>query len=365
MYTKSMIFGICGAVCALFAQSVAAEECGPLKIISSVDLKTEPQDNRFYLPVVLQGQQKYMLLDTGGTFSEITQDVVASLNLPTHKSMVRVYDISGNYIDHVAVVPSFAIGTLSGQNVEFMVGADQRQETGSEVAGILGPNILRFYDVSVDFGAGKLTLLSQDHCPGKVIYWPATAVAVIPMTFTKLSGHIHVPVTLDGQQLNAAIDTGSTNTALNLTAAAGDFGLDSKKTNMSPVGELQNRNQDVIYRHSFKTLSFNGVNVSNPSIDIIPDLIHGQLDRPPPTGTRFKDSEAEENLPDLLIGMDVLRHLHIFVAYKEQNLYITPAETSVEAVAATPIAAAGKSATAPTAAAAASSTAPATAAAAH
>jgi hypothetical protein len=27
----------------------------------------------------------------------------------------------------------------------------------------------------------------------------------------------------------------------------------------------------------------------------------------------------------MLIGMNVLRHLHIYVAYKEQKIYITPA----------------------------------------
>ena len=27
----------------------------------------------------------------------------------------------------------------------------------------------------------------------------------------------------------------------------------------------------------------------------------------------------------MLIGMNVLRHLHIYIAYKEQKIYITPA----------------------------------------
>jgi hypothetical protein len=28
--------------------------------------------------------------------------------------------------------------------------------------------------------------------------------------------------------------------------------------------------------------------------------------------------------PDLLVGMDVLKHLHLYIAYQERKLYITP-----------------------------------------
>src|SRR5579862_7184149 len=57
----------------LFSSPVsAAHECGPLKIFASVDLKMGPDDRAAFVPVTLQGQTKYMLLDTGGTVSEIT-----------------------------------------------------------------------------------------------------------------------------------------------------------------------------------------------------------------------------------------------------------------------------------------------------
>jgi hypothetical protein len=29
----------------------------------------------------------------------------------------------------------------------------------------------------------------------------------------------------------------------------------------------------------------------------------------------------------MLIGMDILSHLHLYIAYKERKLYITPAST--------------------------------------
>jgi hypothetical protein len=318
--------------------SASAEECGPLKIVASVDLMMAADDRAAFVPVTLEDKNRYMLLDTGGMMSFITPVAVAELGLESVKNpRLRFYDVKGNYVDHSSIVPDFAIGDLKGHNVEFVVVPADMFADHKEIAGILGPGILRFYDVALDFANRKLTLLSQDHCDGKVIYWKADAVVAIPMEVARASGHIVVPVFLDGHKLNAMIDTGATNSVLNLITAESDFGLSPKSgPGMAIVGALGDRGSSIIYRHTFKSLSFEGIAVANPVVDIIPDLEHGQIERPPPTGTRINDPGAEQGLPDMMIGMDILRHLHLYIAYKEQKLYITPASPSVAAAAATP-----------------------------
>jgi predicted aspartyl protease len=316
----------------------SAEECGPLKIVASVDLRMAGDDRAAFVPITLQGQTRYMLLDTGGMMSFITPGTVAELGLESVKNaQLRFYDVKGNYVDHTTVVPDFAIGDLKGHNVEFVIGPPDMLAGNKDIAGILGPGILRFYDVALDVANRKLTLLTQDHCDGKVIYWKADAVAAITMEIARASGHIVVPVLLDGRKLNAMIDTGATNSVLNLNAAESDFGLSAKSgPNMAIVGSLGDRGSSIIYRHTFKSLDFEGIAVANPVVDIIPDLEHGRIGRPPPTGTRINDPAAEQGLPDMMIGMDILRHLHLYIAYKEQKLYITPASPSVAAAAASP-----------------------------
>jgi len=84
----------------------------------------------------------------------------------------------------------------------------------------------------------------------------------------------------------------------------------------------------MIYRHRFASLSFGGVTVANPMIDVIRDLAERMGPRTV-TGTRVPD--VQEELPDLLIGMDILRHLHLYIAYGEQKLYITPASAPAAA----------------------------------
>src|SRR5215469_12824583 len=75
------------------------------------------------------------------------------------------------------------------------------------------------------------------------------------------------------------------------------------------------------YRHTFASLSFGDVAASNPHFAIIPDLVNRV--REPEIGTRFADEEG--GTPPMLLGMNILRHLHIYIAYKEQKLYISPA----------------------------------------
>ncbi|HTT81942.1 MAG TPA: pepsin/retropepsin-like aspartic protease family protein [Rhizomicrobium sp.] len=282
-----------------------------------------------FVPVRLQGRQEYMLLDTGGALDQVTPQIVAALHLPTYRTpTLRFYDLTGNYTNAATVVPDFAIGNLIGHDVNFVIMPDDSFGGRGYIAGILGPGILRYYDVAIDFGTKTLTLLSQDHCTGRVIYWPAPTVAVIPMQVQKASGHIVVPVTLDGRRLNALLDTGAYTTLLNLSAAENDFGLDVRRAGLMPVGRLGGRDNPMIYRHRFASLSFGGVTVANPMIDVIRDLAERMGPRTV-TGTRVPD--VQEELPDLLIGMDILRHLHLYIAYGEQKLYITPASAPAAA----------------------------------
>jgi hypothetical protein len=149
-------------------------------------------------------------------------------------------------------------------------------------------------------------------------------------------------VKLDGQILSANLDTGASRSTLNLSVAEGDFHLNEKQPDMIPVGRMRDKDDSIVFRHAFKSLSFEGLTISNPSLDIIPDLERGQMERPPATGTRMPDSSVEQKLPDLLIGMDILRHLHLYIAYKEQKLYMTPASTPQTADTAWPASEAAK-----------------------
>jgi len=311
------------------------EDCTkPLSLVTSVDM-TPVKDNRAVLiPVTLNGKQKQLLVDTGGAMTEMSPDVADELALPRQRTAFQLYDVSGR-MSNQYVHADFAIGTLSSKDMVFMLAPSGQDFGGKPIAGLLDPDILKHYDVDIDFGAGKFNLLSQDHCEGKVIYWKTDAVAVVPMK-VMASGHILLPVLVNGKEVTALLDTGAWNTTLTQPVAEHTFGLTMGSPDTPATGTLATRSAATTYHHVFDTLGFEGIAVSHTDIDIIPDF-SSQVEREnatPETGTHLAARRSDETQGAMLLGMNILRHFHIYIAYKEDRVYITPAAPPMDAPAA-------------------------------
>lgn len=323
--------GVCGP-----AMATAADDCPPLTRITSVDTTTGP-GGYMLVPVKIGDAQRLMLFDTGGSLSSITPAAAAELHIPTYQSRVRIADVTGKVSDRFAIVPSITIGTAESKQAQYMVlpGDQMRGMSAGGVAGLLAP--APGVDIDIDFAGHKLSFFSPNHCDGKVVYWPTDAVAVVPMRnaglqtgsafsaqrFDLQTERIMIPVILDGKQVDALIDTGSTNNVLNLRVAEDRFGVDLKSPDVQPLGQLGNNASAKTYRKRFATMSFEGVTVTNPVIDLIPDKQTGAFGEDRPTGSLIH--QADRGLPDLIVGMSVLSKLHMYVAYKERKVYITAA----------------------------------------
>ncbi|HWD26241.1 MAG TPA: retroviral-like aspartic protease family protein [Rhizomicrobium sp.] len=328
MGTKARAPGI-GA--AFFAGLLAAlpaaraQDCAPQTKVATLALEPAIDKKEEYVPVTINGVQKLMLLDTGGAMTEVTTEAVDELHLARRHGNFRLYNIYGESSDQF-VVGSLEIGPLKAQGVALAVApGDHVFGEDYELAGVLAPDILKHYDIDVDFGSDTLNLFSPDHCAGKVIYWQPERVAVIPMRVLH-SGHIMVQVALDGQPVTAILDTGAYHTTLALPAAETQFGLRVGDKDTPRSGNLTGKPNAFTYHHVFKSLAFEGIAVNNPQVEIIPDLLHQVATDAalPPTGTRIDDPKKREANAAMLIGMSILRHFHIYIAYKEQRLYVTP-----------------------------------------
>jgi hypothetical protein len=78
----------------------------------------------------------------------------------------------------------------------------------------------------------------------------------------------------------------------------------------------------------FGTLDFEGVAVTNPHVIIMPNLV-GSKDpnNAQRTGDRARMMDDLDDRPDMLIGMDILRKLHFYIAFDESRIFITEAST--------------------------------------
>ncbi len=123
------------------------------------------------------------------------------------------------------------------------------------------------------------------------------------------ASHIVFPAELDGHKVRAMLDTSATRNALSTRAAEEIFDLITS-----------------VPSHRFKTLSIEGISVNNPDIALLADITRHSAPDKGDTGVRLISGDGPRDEPDLLVGMSMLKHLHVYIAYNEQMLYITAGE---------------------------------------
>jgi predicted aspartyl protease len=307
-----------------------AAECGPLNLLATLPITPLGQPgNVVTVQAVIGNKPVSLLVDTGDSFSLINKNIVDELKLPTRPSRVQLVDVAGQKTTQEVRLPSITLGRVRQENVYFIVNGGTNPIGGRPDAfdGILGADFLLNVDVDLDYGAGKLNLISPQHCEGKVVYWQAPVVAVVPMR-VDTQGKITFPLTLDGHTIKAILDTGATNTALNLDVARRVFNIDTNDPDLQKVGELKGGYTAQIYNRKFKTLTIEGVTVTDPVITLLPNMVSLTSEQRS-TGSLVRDTDKQA--PDMLLGMSVLNKLHIYIAAHESKLYITAATPQSQA----------------------------------
>jgi predicted aspartyl protease len=303
------------------ATGAKAADCS-LKIVDKIQMERTSGIDEDLIPVVINGQPRKFLFDTGGERTQITRDAVTGLNLPVTQGNFQMMDASGKVSRDQASAQTFQFGHMRGSNVQMPVNPIQSQRFD----GIIALEVLRASDIEVDFGTDVMNMFSTDHCDGAVVYWKAPAVATVPVVGHGY--HISVPVMLDGHEVRADIDTGSTNTVLYADRAKGFYNLTLGDADTPEVGITNGDDNLKTYAHVFKSLAFGSIVVNNPHIDIIPRLVGRDLSKIGVQGSRVRTERDEIDQPDLILGMNVLRKLHIYIAVKENKMYITDASAA-------------------------------------
>ena len=315
MSAMRLLLGLAAA--GLAAGPVRADPAPDCTLHEVAVLSTVPTANgTIVVPARIDGHVIALEVDTGAVRSEISASVAASLGLPV-RSLRRgaAFDVLGRPVDRATFDRVLEIGMVRVEHMPILV-ATHALWDGTGIAGLLGPDVLRGYDLELDPAAGRVALYRPDHCPGRVVYWSRSHVEV-PLEIAS-SGHIFLSMTLDGQALRAVLDTGAGVSVLNLDVARRRFGLDTDAPGMvavDPGGAVPH------YRYPFKTLAMEGISINHPRLDILPN--RARL-RPDPDGHPL--SEEPNGLPDLLLGMATLRRLHLYIAYGEHRLYATDAD---------------------------------------
>ncbi len=309
-----------------------------LRILNSVQMLATTDRTVMVVPVKIDNTDKKLLLDTGGLVSQISRATANGLDLPERYRQQRLFDLAGNTSNAQTTVPKFSLGNQNQSEVPMVVAPNPNLGTSLPYDGLLATDLFPGDDIDMDFGARRLTTFSPDHCTGRVVYWPADRIAVVPIT--ENHNLIIIPVMVAGHPLNAVLDTGSQYTVMNMAVANQLFGLTPSSPGMAPLTEANGDKSITLYRHLFDKLTFEGVEVTNLQVYLLPNQV-AVHDRPRSlfllgprrtlSGNRVFASGGV-SIPDVIIGMDVLRHLHVYFAAKEKRLYISDAVSGESAL---------------------------------
>ena len=283
-----MRIAIIGAMLLCMAWPAQAQDCRNLTYLNGVPMSVAGVP---VVPVSINQKPAQMILDTGAVATQMTRIWVATMGLHEAQSPIHAAD--------------FEIGKLK---FDAQLQVAPLPNIGSR-AGLLSLTSLRDYDVDIDFASHRLNFFSPDHCPGLIAYWAPDVMAVLPLTLNE--GHIHIPVTVNGKAMSAVLDTGSLQTFMNKNDALRLFGLNETSPDVTIAAPTNGDPRLSGYRHHFATLTFGDVTIKNPQVIILPDQ------------TRSSDPGT---LPEISLGMDVLAQLHLYAAFQERKLYITPAD---------------------------------------
>ena len=293
---------------AVMAPASAAENCALVRL-AKLDMQLDDHGG-IYVPMTIAGQNANLLIDTGGIVSMLTQSLVAKLGLPTQRiEGARVTMFGGTPITSYVTAHDVEFGRLKAEQLKFMVVPDER--LGEPLNGTLAPDIMNAYDDEFDFANARFSLFSSDHCVLNLAYWTSGPHAEIPFSVDR-TGHIEFEVTLDGNKILATLDTGSSRSLLDLDRAEYLYGFNEKDPSLTSAGDARTVR---IYRYPFKSLTFGDETSGLGSVKTInPDLM--------------LMSNADARLPDtkeMILGMGILRQLHMYFAHKEKKLYVTAA----------------------------------------
>jgi predicted aspartyl protease len=301
-----------------------AADCVPsLRILNSIQMQTTPDRTAMVVPVTIDGSNRKLLLDTGGPVTQISRATARALDLPEQPSAHRLFDLAGNVSGTQTMARRVILGAKEQRSVRLNIAPNPELGTSLPYDGLLATDLFADADLDLDFGAGRLTAFSTDHCEGRVVYWPAENVAVVPISVRQRL--ITLPVTIDGQAMTAVMDTGAQYSVMNMALANRLFGLTPESPDMLPLTESSGEQTITAYGHRFDTLTFEGVTVKNLRIYLMPDQMASSRGPFRSPWLRLPRAASQTGLPDMILGMDVLRHLHVYFATKEERLYISEA----------------------------------------
>lgn len=291
------------------------------------ELTADTSQGELLVKIQVEGHDAWMRVETASPLTTVSAQLADTLKLTRLVADVGMVDAANKQLNHAVKVHDLQLGALHINATGAHILVSDEQGTDIHANGTLGADILMNYDVELDLKHGKIYLYQQDHCTGQVVYWTQDFMSV-PFVLDA-SRHIVFDTTLDGHSLRTLLDTGSADSSLSTQKARQVFDLDPQAAGAKPDGQFATGTGGSLpyFRHRFAKLSVAGIDFQNTELLLTPNMLSLQERNQRVSGTVVAPSELNQETP-LTMGLHHLTKLHVFIAYRERDLYISAADAN-------------------------------------
>jgi hypothetical protein len=269
------------------------------------------------------GQKRWVVLVTGSSFSSLRKADIAALGGGGRRetgliNMTKQGEqrLQAAALTDVILGDAFRIGRL-----EVLVSDDGPPD--SEIAGVIGADILAASDVEFDFAHNRVAFFSpnKDCSKSNLGYWEGAItqtdlVTGVPSNrfVQAVQPHFRPQVVLDGHPVTAELSSAS-GVSLVDTAFARVQGL---KPGAPGVDTVIAPNGKPILTAKFQSFAIGGEKINNPTFTL-QDLWANATSTDTGSNIRTKI----DGLPPMVLGLDFMRSHRILVANSQHKMYVS------------------------------------------
>ena len=301
------------AFLSLLSVAAPAGEPAHCRIVKHGSLPIEFTRFRPMLHGKFNGVDLQLLLDSGAFTTTLTPTGVKKAGLDERHSDLVSVGVGGKSQTYIAVADEVEIGPARGRSVHFL----EAVELNIHSDGVLGADYLFRTDLELNFRDNQVIFIrTEGDCEdAPIAYWDRGTDWVESRDMPKPEDRRQrIEVRINGRPFTALLDTGATQSVLDLEAAA-RIGLAPDSVGTTPAGESSGLGAEKmrIWRAPIDSFEIGSESIRKTQIEI------GDLNGPGRKALRSLGGGE----PDMLLGADFMRAHRLLFARSQHRLYFT------------------------------------------
>lgn len=261
------------------------------------------------LDVGVNGQDGYLIMDTGATFGTITKPAAKRLQLSGHwVPGIYMEGVGGRVSVEEARIDELRLGDWKAHHIDYPVFTNHDLSDNEKIFGLMGENFLSKFDLDIDIVHNKVSLFQPQNCDDVALaYWTDTYNEAEISRFSKENPKIWLKVLLNGEEIRAILDTGASTSVITERAAA-RAGLTPESPGVTRSGKSAGIGDDQVQDYIGV---FDSFRLGDEEIKHV-RLRFGEL-----------FSHGGREVPEMLLGLDFLRAHRMFVSHSQRKIYFS------------------------------------------